>query len=208
MEPERHSEQQTIQQHVPEHTLMQVKGTAFNARLAFIKSKFGEDKLGAVWERAPQVQALVSSSGDFYPSRLYDYSHYTAFNQAVADAFYGGRETAFIEMGRDSADGALQSVHKIFVMNRDVRSFLRSLPVLYNAYYVDMGAAEVALNDRENTVTITVKMPRTPHRSLCQILRGYVLRGMELCGANSIADTETSCMARGGEACVMVITWN
>lgn len=208
MKPERHSQPSKISGHVPKHTLMQVKGTAFNSRLAYIKTKFGEDKLGTVWERAPQVQALISSAGEFYPSRLYDYSHYTAFNQAVADAFYGGRENAFIEMGRESADGALQSVHKIFVMNKDVRSFLRSLPVLYNAYYVDMGAAEVALSDRENTVTITVKVPRAPHRSLCQILRGYVLRGMELCGANSIADAEISCMARGGDACVMAITWN
>ena len=187
---------------------MQVKGTAFNARLAFIKSRFGDDKLDAVWQRAPQVQSLMSSTGEFYPSRLYDYSHYTAFNQAVADAFYSGRETAYVEMGRESAEGALKSVHKIFVMNKDVRSFLRSLPVLFNAYYVDMGAASVDISDRENTVRIAIKVPRAPHRSLCQVLRGYVLRGMELCGAQSIADTEDSCACRGGDACVLNITWN
>jgi hypothetical protein len=187
---------------------MQVKGTAFNARLAFIKKKFGEDKLAAVWDRAPQIHALVSSTGEFYPSRLYDYIHYTAFNQAVADVFYGGKETAFIEMGRESADDALQSVHKIFVMNKDTRSFLRSLPILYNAYYVDMGLVEVNLNERENTVTVTVHGPRSAHRSLCQILRGYVLRGMELCGARSIAESEETCMARNGQACIFNITWN
>ena len=187
---------------------MQVKGTAFNARMSFVIEKFGEDKLSAVWDRAPQVHALLSTTGNFYPSRLYDYSHYVAFNQAVADVFYGGKESAYIDMGLDSASGALQSVHKIFVMNKDVRSFLRSLPVLFNAYYVDMGMVTVDLSERENTVTIVIKVPRTPHRSLCQVLRGYVLRGMEMCGARSVADHEETCMARGDESCTFNITWN
>jgi predicted hydrocarbon binding protein len=187
---------------------MQVKGMAFIARLDFIKTHFGEEKAEEVLATIPQVRALLSSSGNFYPSRLHEYDHYIAFNQAACDVLYKGNEKAFIEMGKESAEGALRSVHKVFVMNRDVRSFLRSLPVIFNAYYVDMGAATVEIDDKMNSAATSMHMPRNPHRSVCQVLRGYIHHGMELCGATGIELNETSCMCRGEETCKFEIRWD
>ena len=187
---------------------MQVKGMAFIARQASVAAKFGNEKLEQVMDAAPQVRALMTSSGNFYPSRLYEYEHYTAFNQSVCDILYNGDEKAYIEMGEESAEAALQSVHKIFIMNKDVRSFLRSLPVIYNAYYVDMGAAKIDIDDKINSAVTEIHVPGRPHRSLCQIISGYVKRGLALCGARDITLNETACQCRGDDACRMEIRWS
>ena len=187
---------------------MQVKGMAFNARLEFIKARFGEDRLDDVLDTVAQVKALMTSAGTFYPSTLYEYDHYTAFNQAICDKLYGGDEKAFVDMGEESAEGALKSVHKIFVMNRDVRSFLRSLPVIYAAYYVEMGEAKIEIKDTENRAIAEVHIPARAHRSVCQIVKGYMTRGMELCGAANIRIQELSCCTKGDNACRMDIAWD
>lgn len=187
---------------------MQVKGTAFIARKDSVENKFGKEKLDAVLEVVPQVFALMSSTGNFYPSRLYEYDHYTAFNQAVCDVLYNGDEKAYREMGEESAEIALQSVHKVFIMNKDARSFLRSLPVIYNAYYVNMGAAKIDIDDKANLAVSEIRVPGRAHRSLCQIISGYVKRGLTLCGAQNVDLNETSCQCRGDDVCRMEIRWS
>ena len=186
---------------------MQVKGTAFNARLDFIRDRFGEDKITQVLNTIPQVKALLSSTGTFYPSRAYEYDHYIAFNQAISDVLYHGGEKAYMDMGRDSAEHALKSVHKVFLMNKDTRNFVRSLPVIYAAYYVNMGVAEVHLDDTQNVARAFVRVPERAHRSLCQIIRGYVKHGMSMCGSQHISDLELSCCCRGAPACEFEFRW-
>jgi len=187
---------------------MQVKGMAFNARLDFVKDRFSDEKLAAVMDKVPHVKEMCAASDGFYPSRLYDYKDYTAFNQAICDVLYDGKEKAYTEMGEYSAEGALTTVHKVFVMKKDVRSLLRSLPVIYSAYFIGLGAVTVDVSEVENLAKAKIQGVASPHRSLCQVVLGYMKHGMELCGATNVFIVEETCMCKGGDSCNVDARWS
>lgn len=185
---------------------MQVKGMAMNARLSYVRKNFGPDGEKKLFEKLPKLKDMLFGE-EFLPSKMFQYNDYIAINQTVADLFFHGKDAGYIALGEDSANSALGTVHKAFVTARDVKSFVRSLPIIYNAYYKDLGQATTVVDAMENKATASVTGVKYPHRSLCQIIYGYLKKGMELCGAKNVKLNEKLCLCNKDSECTFEITW-
>ncbi len=161
---------------------MDVKGTAFIARRAYLVATHGQEAFDAF------AQAWGKSEPDFVldvlPTTAIPSDLFLRFNDAVIDHFYEGKVSTHWEFGRASAEWALrQGPYKAFFKSKRIEDFLRTAASLWRAYYSE-GTFEAKLDPATYVVHAYIEVPAPDAHVHFELnVMGYLHRALELTGA-------------------------
>ena len=159
---------------------MDVKGTAFVARRAFLIAAFGDDAWQSFFDVFLRQQPTFDA--DIIPVSVIPVADFLAFNEAVVEHFYDGDVRTHWRFGEASAEWALrEGPYKSFFQSNDVADFLRTAPSLWKAYYSE-GSFRAALDDEARIVDAHIEVP-VAHVHFELNVMGYLRRALELTGA-------------------------
>ncbi|HEX9104385.1 MAG TPA: hypothetical protein VF997_19375 [Polyangia bacterium] len=181
---------------------MNVKGTAFRARLRYVEERAGIDGYRRFVDAlSPETRALVDArilSSGWYP--------FAAFVELceVIDRQLGAGDLALCDaLGRYACDANLPTLYKLFFRIADVRYIIRRAAAAWRVNY-DAGSIRV-VDEGANFVTLRMEVPR-PHRAHCLSVRGWMVRAGELSGAKDVRVTE-ACRVHGDVHCQFELRW-
>ena len=163
---------------------MEVRGSFFAGRKAFITRQFGELRweqfLGGLAEREPIFgeQILVTTRVPV--------SAYLIFQDALIREFFDGNDEAYWTIGEKSAEWALtEGPYKQYRNNPQSHKkfILQSLPLLWSAYYTK-GETEFTLN--ESGVHHRIHGLPVRHISFEYTNIGYLKKALQLIGLRRV----------------------
>lgn len=176
---------------------MEVKGTAFVARRAFLIAAFGED----AWREL--FDAWLRENPDFpeevIPVSVIRVEDFLRFNDAVVNHFYDGDVRAHWRFGEASAEWALsEGPYKSFFQSHNTVDFLRTTPSLWKAYYSE-GSFRAEFDPASSLVDAWIEVP-VPHVHFELNVMGYLHRALELTGAKVVAHEALRGFSKGDES--------
>lgn len=156
---------------------MDVKGTAFVARKAYLERKFGAAKFDEVLRKQAAIDPIFKSP-ILATSRL-PIEPFLRLNDRFIRELHGGDDRAYFEAGVESAEFALGEggPYRVLVTNRDIASFAASAPRIYRTYFDEGDAASV--QDGAGVVLTLSDIP-IRHVYFEYAICGYFGRGLEL----------------------------
>ena len=157
---------------------MEVKGTAFVARKAYLERKFGAERFDAILREQAKQDAVFK--GPILATSKLPIEAFLRLQDRIVRELYDGDDRSLYEAGTASADFALgeSGPYRTLVTNRDVPSFVASAPRIYRTYF-DEGDAEGRF-DGHVGVTLTLTGIPIKHVYFEYAIVGYFTRGLEL----------------------------
>ena len=185
----------------------QVKGSLFLARLEFLHNHGGTALLERVLAHlAPTDAAMLRRP--ILPDAWYPLEFHLRVNDVIASVVAPDhRANAFIEMGRASADAILNRGDRTHIKRGAPQLFLGAVPRLYRVHHTVGRREYEPLNDSRGIIR-TFGADRFVTADDCWTVVGWLQRGLELCGAEGVLVTETSCCAGGAPCCEYRCEWH
>lgn len=163
---------------------MEVKGTFFAGRKAFITRQFGEPRWSQFIESISEQEPLFRDP--ILVTTRVPVSAYLTFQGALIREFFRGDEEAYWTIGEKSAEWALtEGPYKSFRNNpQSVERFiLQSLPLLWSAYYTK-GLVEVQLVT--NVMQFRIYCLPVSHISFEYTVLGWVKKALQMIGLRAV----------------------
>lgn len=163
---------------------MEVKGTFFAGRKAFITQQFGEPRWSQFIESLSEQEPLFRDP--ILVTTRVPVSAYLTFQEALLREFFDGDEEAYWTIGEKSAEWALtEGPYKSFRNNpQSVERFvMQSLPLLWSAYYTK-GRVEVELVT--NVIQFRIYCLPVPHISFEYTVVGWVKKALQMIGLRAV----------------------
>ena len=163
---------------------MDVKGSFFVGRKAFIVEQFGEERWARFIERMARIEPIFGEP--IVVTTLVPGHAYLAFNQELIKEFWNGKDEAYWTIGEKSADWALtEGPYKNFRNNpHSVRKFVEQFfPRIYTAYFTE-GRLEALLSGNEAFIWLA-DLP-IQHVSIEYAILGWAKRALELVGVKKV----------------------
>ena len=183
---------------------MKVKGNVIKTRIAFVKERFGE----AAWEKV--LAALPE--GDRQPLRSvvgvgwFEFELGDRLDKAIVAVLGGGNTRIFEDMGRASARDNLAGPHSSFLQPRDPQKFMAKTPVIYRFYYDTGQRTWEAKGPTSGVLTTTGNEGFSTVD--CATVVGWYREALAMLGAQNVSIVETTCCARGDDACRYQVSWS
>jgi hypothetical protein len=164
---------------------MDVKGTAFVARKAYLERKFGAARFDALVRAQAKLDPVFA--GPILATSRLPIEAFLRLNDRIVRELYGGDERSYFEAGTASAEFALGEggPYRMLVTNRDLASFAASAPRIYRTYF-DEGDA-VGTFDGASKVTLALTGIPIRHVYFELAICGYFRRGLELVSSKSVS---------------------
>ena len=186
--------------------LLEMVGSSFTSRIAFVQMRFGE----AGWQRVlnrltPQARAALSVALD--PVQRYAQQLYVELVGAIKAEFGHGREGELArEMARYVAEVDLKGAYCTVIPLTSPGAAMAKIPVLY---HLQSGRDYARLAESgAGWAVIDVTHGGDSDAELCQYsLVGYIEGVLQMAGAKRGAVTHSLCFHRGDDRCRYDIRW-
>ncbi len=183
---------------------MKIKGGILAARQAFVVQHFGDEAWPHVLQSLPS-EHREALSGLLLPSTWFPFEVGQKLDDAIVQVLGHGRTAVFEQIGAGSAEKNLTASHRHFLAPGRPMEFMAKAPMIYGFYY-DTGRRTWEAAGESGGV-LTTYDAETFSTADCLTVIGWYRRALEMCGAQGVAMTETSCRARGGAHCRYEVTW-
>jgi hypothetical protein len=163
---------------------MEVKGSFFAGRKAFITQQFGEPRWSQFLEALSEQEPVFRDP--ILVTTQVPVSAYLTFQDALIREFFRGDEEAYWTIGEKSAEWALtEGPYKIYRDNpQSVERFIvQSLPLLWSAYYTK-GRVEVQLVT--NLIHFRIYCLPVSHISFEYTVLGWVKKALQMIGLRAV----------------------
>lgn len=180
-----------------------VKGSALDARVLWVKTNKGEEALKAFFSRLePEHRAICE--GVILPSSWYPFATFVHVNEVI-DATFGKGDLALVpEVARFAAAHNLPTLYKFFYSVSSVAFILSMASRLWRMNY---DAGELRVVNGANEATIFIEGWPEPHRAHCLSVLGWAARSAELSGGTDVVAEMPRCRASGDAACELKLRW-
>lgn len=183
--------------------MIQVKGSALKARLAFANERQAGGAERVLKTLPAEDQAVL---GSLLATSWYPFELGRRLDEALVRELGGGKPEFYEKIGEASADKNLTGVHKHFLVPGDPQAFLARAPMIYSFYY-DRGRREYESTGPKEAVLTTFDA-ETFSVADCATVVGWHRRALEMCGARDPKVVEEECRARGGAVCRYQLSWS
>jgi hypothetical protein len=176
----------------------QVKGTAIASTLRFVRERFGPEAVAAV--RAgldPTLQARMPDEP--LASSWYPFALLIGLGRAAARRYGGGLTHFHRELGRASADYAMNTVYRIFFKLGSPQFVVSRAARVWRTYY-DTGEMRAVVAEPGHAVLDLAGFTE-PVPELCERLIGWMSRSVELAGGKNLRSAHSLCVLRGDDVC-------
>jgi hypothetical protein len=175
-----------------------VKGTAIASTLRFVRERFGAEAVAQVrGDLEPALQASLPDEP--LASVWYPFALLMALGRSAARRFGGGMTYFHREMGRASADYAMNAVYRIFFKLGSPQFVVARATRVWRTYY-DTGELKPLVAEPGHAV-LELSGFTEPMPELCERLIGWMSRSVELAGGKNLRSAHTLCVLRGDEVC-------
>jgi hypothetical protein len=184
--------------------MAQVKGTAVQSSMRYVRERFGEEPLEKILaalpesDRAPLASVLASS-----------WCPMPAFLRFMQEAKrqLGSREPDVLRnMGRASAEYGVTGVYKIFFKVGSPEFIISRATRVFSSYYDTGRIAVVESRAGRTVVEVTGLEGSAPE--FCERIYGWMHRTLELAGAKGLESAHSLCVHRGDAVCRFEGSWD
>lgn len=180
-----------------------IKGTAVDASLRYVRERFGEATLDRVLAALPETDRAALGQG-VLASSWYPMDAFLHFMQE-AERQLGPQEPDLLRrMGRASSDYALKGIYKIFFKVGSPEFIIARAAPVFSSYY-DTGQIKVVESVSGHAEMELVGFAGA--REFCERVHGWMERTLELSGARNVRLAHTACVHRGEAACRFEAIW-
>ncbi|MEJ2628717.1 MAG: hypothetical protein P8078_09195 [bacterium] len=183
---------------------MEIRGTVFNSRKAFVQENFGEQG----WEKV--CNSLSEEDQHFFKNILislgwYPFDIAERLDKAIVDVLGEGKSNIFKEIDAKSARKNLSEAHQIFLKPNDPQTFMAQANTIYSFYY-NKGYREYKPTG-ENSGIMTTYNAETFSVTDCLTVIGWYEEALKMCSAKEVKIMEEECRAKGADVCRYNISW-
>jgi hypothetical protein len=184
---------------------MEVKGTALKTTIDFVKDKFPR-QYDQWFQTLPENTQLIFknfSVANWYPMK----EGYLVPLDKLVEMFYPNNQKAGAEeIGRYSADIALKTIYKVFLMVASPHYILKRASQVFSTFYMP-GDVKISENlDKKVVLQITRFTEITPN--LEYRIAGWCLRALELANCSKVKYTIPKSIAKGDNCTEITFTWS
>jgi len=180
-----------------------IKGTAVDASLRYVRERFGEATLDRVLAALPEADRAALGHG-VLASSWYPMAAFLRFMQE-AERQLGPQESDLLRrMGRASSDYALRGIYKIFFKVGSPEFIIARAAPVFSSYY-DTGQMKVVESVPGHAEMELIGFGGA--REFCERVHGWMERTLELSGARNVRLAHTACVHRGEAVCRFEAIW-
>ena len=177
---------------------MNVKGTAYLARVSYLKQTLGEP----AWEQfiAEYAKKVPRFGENVLPTTRIPAQDFVALNDEIVRRFFDGDDQSYWAMGRASGEwGLRQGPYKNFIDSKNYEQFLATGAALWSAYF-DAGTLKSWWNAEAHLGEATITGVPIPHVYFEYAVMGYIERALELTGATIRETRRLKGFSRGDDS--------
>jgi hypothetical protein len=183
----------------------QVKGTAVQSSLRYVRERFGEGPLARVLEALPEGDRQALGHG-ILASSWYGMDAFLRFMQEVERQLGAQEPDVVRKMGRASCDYGVTGVYKIFFKVGSPEFIISRAARVFSSYY-DTGELRIVESaPRQVAAELAGLQGGAPQ--FCERIFGWVQRTRELAGAKGLRSAHSACVHRGDPVCRFAGTWD
>ena len=185
--------------------MAQVKGTAVESSLRYVRERFGEAALARVIEallpddRAAFGQGVLASS-------WYGMDRFLRFMQEAEKQLRAQEPDVVRRMGRASCDYGITTVYKIFFKMGSPEFIISRGARVFSSYY-DTGELRVVESGPGRAVAELLGFEGGAPQ-FCDRIFGWMQRTLELSGAKGLRSAHSACVHRGDAVCRFEGSWD
>lgn len=185
--------------------MAQVKGTAVQSSLRYVRERFGEASLARVIGGLPDGDRAVFGQG-LLASSWYGMDAFLRFMQEAERQLRAQEPDVVRMMGRASCDYGVTGVYKIFFKVGSPEFIIARGARVFSSYY-DTGELRIAESGPGRAVAELVGFEGGAPQ-FCARIFGWMQRTLELAGAKRLRSAHSTCVHRGDAACRFEGTWD
>jgi hypothetical protein len=183
--------------------MAQVKGTAVQSSLRYVRERFGQESLAAVIAALPGDDGKRLSS--VLPSSWYPMAVFLRFMLEAKRQLRAQEPEVVLNMGRASCDYGVTGVYKIFFKLGSPEFIIARATRVFSSYY-DSGELRV-VDSRHGRAVVEVSGLEGGSPEFCERIYGWMQRTLELAGAKGLRSSHSQCVHRGDAACRFEGDW-
>ena len=188
---------------MPRDSGVLVKGAAILPRFHYLE-QHAPAALDCIVARLPEPFRQQVENG-LFPDVWYPLEHFAALNRGIDAELGDGDGGLYIPLGRHSADLMLKTIYGGFYERGNPGYHFSRAQSIWDQYY-SSGRVDAQMEGNLRVV-FSIRDFAEPRRSVCQTVRGWMERSIELAGGVDVRVEELSCAVRGDEACVFDGIW-
>lgn len=184
---------------------MTVKGTTISVIPEFIVKTFGEDAKSK-WIAALTPEAQQVFNNIILPSNIYPLKTIMAEpTSKMCELFFNGDTRGAFDLGRFSADYALNGVYKFFIKFGSPEYALKKASSILPTYYQPsiIEVPELEKGHAVARITNFAEMDEVVEKRIA----GWIDRGLELTGVKNKKVTITKTLTKGDPYTELVVDW-
>jgi uncharacterized protein (TIGR02265 family) len=185
--------------------MAQVKGTAVEASLRYVRERFGQAAVARILEALPEADRATLEHG-VLASRWYPMDLFLHFMQEVQRQLAAQEPDVLGRMGRASCDYGMTTVYKIFFKVGSPEFVISRAASVFSRYYDTGKIRIVESGPRRAVVELGGLEGGAPQ--FCERIFGWMQRILELAGARKLRPSHTACVHRGDATCRFEASWD
>lgn len=177
-------------------------------RQHFVKARFGTTGAELFQARASAELRMALSIAQ-QRDEWVDFGLFIEATELVDRLFGRGDLAMAWEVGRYAAEHNI-GVWRSLIMRVMSPSILMSIATSLWTHHYDSGklvVREEESDSEKNQVRVSIAEFRSPHRTHCMSIGGWIERSLELGRPKSVRVREVACRARHGASCEFALTW-
>ncbi len=186
--------------------VLEMKGTAVQTQVEFVKKTFGEERFKE-WCAALPPEARELVEGTILTSSWYKGEPFVVgIRKAICDVFYEGDARGARELGRFSADKGLRGVYKVFVRFGSPNWVAERATQVFSRYFRP-GEIETVANDKKSA---RARLTGFPEKTglVEQTVAGFMEGAVIISGAKNPAVQIPKSVSKGDQYTEFLVTWD
>lgn len=186
--------------------MTQVKGTSLIYIKDFVTKNYGQESTRK-WIEALSPEAKSAYSKIIFPQDLLEMdTYYTKPLQMISEMFCNGDISFAIELGKFSAEAALNSIYKFFLKFGSPLYICKKAGQVWSTFFIPCMVEFGETRDKHVEFRIT-KLDGM-NKIIENVMLGANQRGMELSGAKNLKLTIEKSMLKGDPYTEFVVEWD
>lgn len=186
--------------------MAEIKGILLTAWMDFLKARYGVEAVtAAILDLDSDDRLLVSAP--FLASSFYPYSSLYALRKLTRQFATPADKNLSVEIGRMMAEYVFTGAYRTLVAKDPVKQ-VEKISWVKDFFFKDSLILETeVLGESRCVVRYRYDAGATPTSSICESLRGFWSKTLELAGATNLVATHPTCAKKGANCCEFVFDW-